>query len=144
MNVYKKINMIGVHWKMQFSGGRESRKKQAIAMLPKWGKYRQFADLRGSWWKREGGVFEGGLMLWCTLCVVSMVDTSQSGRLVTLCHMFFSQYNALWVMNSIGYYKFKLHMFSKVTLNPSCRFLSFILMEIFSSKKVHSPFSPCL
>ena len=140
----KKLTWLGFTEKCNFQGGRGSRKKQDIAVLPKWGKYRQFADLRGSWRKRGGGVFEGGLMLWCTLCVVSMVDTSQSGRLVTLCHMFFSQYNALWVMNSIGYYKFKLHMFSKVTLNPSCRFLSFILMEIFSSKKVHSPFSPCL
>ena len=144
MNVYKKINMIGIHWKIQLLEGRGSRKKQDIAVLPKWREWRQFADLRGSWQQIGGGVFEEGLILQCTLCVVSMVDTSQSGRLVTLCHMFFSQYNALWVMNSIGYYKFKLHMFSKVTLNPSCRFLSFILMEIFSSKKVHSPFSPCL
>ena len=115
---------------MQFSGGRGSRKKQDIAVLPKWGKYRQFADLKGSWRKRGGGVFEGGLILQCTLCVVSMADTSQSERLVTLCHMLFSQYNTLLVMNSIGYYIFKLHMFLKVTLNPSCRFLSFILMEI--------------
>ena len=72
---------------------------------------------------------EGLLILQCTLCVVSMVDTSLSGRLVT-CHMFFSQYNALLVMNSIGYYIFKLHMFLKVTLNPSCRFSSFILVDI--------------
>ena len=64
------------------------------------GEYRQFSDLRGSWRKRDGGVFERGLILQCTLCVVSMVDTSQSGRLVTSCHMFFSQHNALLVMNS--------------------------------------------
>ena len=108
----------------------ESQKKQDIAELPKTGEYKQFADLRGSWRKRVAGVFERGLILQCTLCVVSMVDTSQSGRLVTSCHMFFSQYNALLVMNSIGYYIFKLHMFLKVTLNPSCRFLSFILVEI--------------
>ena len=31
---------------------------------------------------------EGLLILQCTLCVVSMVNTSQSGRLVTLCHLF--------------------------------------------------------
>ena len=121
---------------------------QDIAVLPKRGEYRQFADLRGSWRKRGCNVFEGGLVLRCTLCVVSMVDTSQSGRL------FFSQYNALLVMNSIVYYIFKLHMFLKLTLNPSCRFLSFILVEIHifreksppisSSKKVHSAFSPCL
>ena len=130
MNVYKKINMIGVHWKMQYLGGIRSRKKQDIAVLPKRGEHRHFVGLRGSWRKRWGSVFEGGLILQCTLCVVSMVDTSQSGRLVTSCHMFFSQYNALLVMNSIGYYIFKLHMFLKVTLNPSCRFLSFILVEI--------------
>ena len=130
MNVYKKINMIGVHWKMQYLGGMGSRKKQDIAVLPQRGEYRQFAGLRGSWWKRGGSVFEGGLILKYILCVVSMVDPSQSGRLVTSCHMFFSQYNALLVMNSIGYYIFKLHMFLKVTLNPSCRFLSFILVEI--------------
>ena len=41
------------------NGGRESRKKQYIAVLPKWGEYRQFADLRGSWQKRGAGVFEG-------------------------------------------------------------------------------------
>ena len=130
MNVYKTINMIGVHWKMQYLGWMWSRKKQDIAVLPKRGEYRQFAGLRGSWRKRGGSVSEWGLILQCTLCVVSMVDTSQSGRLVTSCHMFFSQYNALLVMNSIGYYIFKLHMFLKVTLNPSCRFLSFILVEI--------------
>ena len=118
-----------------------SRKKQDIAVLPKREEYRQFAGLRGSWRKRAGSVFEGRLILQCTLCIVSMVDTSQSGRLVTLCHMFFSQYNALLVMNSIRYYIFKLHMFLKVTLNPSCRFLSFqwkyniINLPISSSKK---------
>ena len=68
----------------------ESQKKQDIAELPKTGEYKQFADLRGSWRKRVAGVFERGLILQCTLCVVSMVDTSQSGRLVTLCHMFSS------------------------------------------------------
>ena len=131
MNVYKKINMIGVHWKMKFSGGGgDHKKKQDIALLPKWGKRRQFADLRGSWWKRWGGAFEGGLIFRCTLFLVSMVDTSQSGRLVALDHMFFLQYNVLWVMNFIGYYIFKLHIFSTVTLNHSCRLLSFILMEI--------------
>ena len=76
MNIYKKINMIGVHWEMQFLGGRGSRKKQDIAELPKWGKYRQFADLRASGEKEEGGVFERGLMLQCSPCVVSMVDMS--------------------------------------------------------------------
>ena len=86
---------------------------QDIAVLPKRGEYRQFADLRGSWRKRGGNVFEGGLILQSTLCVVSMVDTSQSGRLVTSSHMFFSRYNALLVMNSIGYYLFKLHIFFK-------------------------------
>ena len=138
---------------MQYLGGGRGW-GQDIAVLPKRGEYRQFADLRGSWRKRGCNVFEGGLVLQCTLCVVSMVDTSQSGRLVTSCHMFFSQYNALLVMNSIGYYIFKLHMFLKLTLNPSWRFLGFILVEIYifreksppisSSKKVHSPFSPCL
>ena len=35
--------------------------------------------------KKRGGVFEGGLILQCSLCRhVSMVDMSQSGRLVTL------------------------------------------------------------
>ena len=121
INVYKEINIIGVHWKMQFLGGCRSRKKQDIAGLPKKG--RQFADLSGSWQKRGSGVFEGDLILQCTLYVVSMVDISQSGRLVTLCHKFLSQYNTLLVMNSTGYYIFKLHMFLKVTLNPSCRFL---------------------
>ena len=130
MNVYKKINMIGIHWKIQLLEGRGSRKKQDIAVLPKWREWRQFADLRGSWQQIGGGVFEEGLILQCTLYVVSMVDTSQSGRLVTFCQMFFSQYNSLLVMNSIGYYIFKLQMFSKVTLNTSCRFLSFILAEI--------------
>ena len=50
---------------MQFSGGggEGSRKKQDIAVLPKWGKHRQFADLRASWRKRGDGAFEGGLML---------------------------------------------------------------------------------
>ena len=57
MNIYKKINMIGVHWEMQFLGGRGSRKKQDIAELPKWGKYRQFADLRASWRKRRRWCF---------------------------------------------------------------------------------------
>ena len=86
--------------------------------------------IHGSWRKREGCVLEGGLILPYTLCVVSMVDTSQSGRLVTLCHMFFSQSNAILVMNSIGCYVFKLHMFLKANVSPSCRFLSFILGEI--------------
>ena len=117
---------------MQFleGEGRESQKKQDIAGLPKRGELRQFADLRGSWRKRVGGVFEGGLIFQCTLCVVSIVDMSQSGRLVILYHVFFSQYNTLLIMNSIGYYIFKPHMFLKVTLNPSCRFLSFVLVEI--------------
>ena len=59
-----------------------------MAGLPKRGEFRQFANLRGSWRKREGGVFEGGLIFQGTLCVVSMVDTSQSGRLVTSSHVF--------------------------------------------------------
>ena len=67
-----------------------------------------------------------------------MVDTSQSGRLVTLCLTFFSQHNALLIMNSIGCYIFKLQIFLKVTLNPSWRFLSFILVEIYLQKKVPS------
>ena len=108
----------------------ESQKKQDIAELPKTGEYKQFADLRGSWRKRVAGVFERGLILQFTLCVVSMVDTSQSGRLVTSCHMFFSQHNALLVMNCKGHYTFKLHMFLNVNLDSSCRFLSFILVEI--------------
>ena len=74
---------------MQFLGGG-----RGSAVLPKWGEYRQFADLRGSRRKKGGGVFEGGLILQCTQYVVSMVDTSQSGKLVTLCDMFFAQYNA--------------------------------------------------
>ena len=108
-------------------------------MLPKRGEYRQFADLRGSWRKRGDGIFGGELILHCPLCVISMIDTSESGRLVTLCHMFFSQYNALLIMNSMGYYIFKLHMFLKVTLNLSGRFLSFILVEIYLQRKVLSP-----
>ena len=58
--------------------------------------------------KRVGGVFEGRLILHCTLWVVSNVEMSQSGRLVTLCHKFFSQYNALLVMNYIGIQYFLL------------------------------------
>ena len=107
-----------------------SRKKQDIAVLPKREEYRQFAGLRGSWRKRAGSVFEGRLILQCTLYIVSMVDTSQSGILITSCHKFFSQYSALLVMNSIRYYMLKLRMFLKVTSNPSCRFLSFTLVEI--------------
>ena len=73
---------------MQYLGGMGSRKKQDIAVLPKRGEYRQFAGLRGSWRKRGGSAFEGEVILQCTLCVVSMVDTSQSGRLVTSRHVF--------------------------------------------------------
>ena len=107
---------------MQFLGGGGGHKKSKIQWgCLKGGSLGSFADLRGSWRRRGGGVFEGGLILQCTLCVVSMVDTSQSGRLVTLCHMFFSQYNALLVINSIGYI-FKLYMLLKVSLNLSCIF----------------------
>ena len=65
-----------------------SIKKQDIAELPKREEYRQFADLRGSWQKKWGGVLGRGLILQCILCVVSMVDTSQTGRLVTYYHVF--------------------------------------------------------
>ena len=41
------------------------RKKQDIVGLPKSGELRQFADLKGSWRKRGGVVFEGGLILQC-------------------------------------------------------------------------------
>ena len=38
---------------------RGSQKKQDIVGLPKRGELRHFKDLRGSWRKREGGVFGG-------------------------------------------------------------------------------------
>ena len=47
-----------------------------IAVLPTRG---QFVGLREPWRKRGGSVFEGGLTLQCTLCVVSMVDTLSQG-----------------------------------------------------------------
>ena len=68
--------------------GGGSRKTQDIGDLPKRGELRQFAYLRESWQKRGGGVFEEGLILQCTLCVVSMVDTPQSGSSVVLCYHF--------------------------------------------------------
>ena len=127
MNIYKKINMIGVHWEMQFLGGRGSRKKQDIAELPKSGKYRQFADLRGSWRKRRWCFWERVDTPMLPMCSFHgrYVSVRETGNIA-----WYVFHNALLVMNSIGYYVFKLHMFSKVTLNPSCRFLSFILVGI--------------
>ena len=96
----KKLTLQGFTKKCNFQGGRGARKKQDISGLPKWVELKQFADLRGSWQKRVGGVFVGGLILQCTLCVISMVDMSHSWRLVTLFHMFFSQYNTLLLMKT--------------------------------------------
>ena len=48
---------------MQFLGGAGGHKMQNIAGLPKRGKLRKYADLRGSWRKRRGGAFEVGLIL---------------------------------------------------------------------------------
>ena len=49
---------MGVHWKIRFLGGGH-KKPIYKGELPEKGAW-QFADLRGAWWKREGGVFEGG------------------------------------------------------------------------------------
>ena len=57
-------------------GGHE--KKQQIGGCLKGGLW-DFADLRGSWRERGDSVYEEGLMLQCTRCVVPMVDTSKLG-----------------------------------------------------------------
>ena len=60
----KNFNIFGVHRNIHFFGevGFEaSRKTNMYGGLPKMGGgLGQFADLRGTWQKRRGGVFEGG------------------------------------------------------------------------------------
>ena len=136
MNVYKKINIIEVHWKMQFlggGGGGGQKKKQDIVGLPKRGGLRQFADLRGSCWKRQSAVFEGGLILQCTLCVVSMVDTFQSGRLVTLCHMLYIQTaHVLNVTSNLvaGFWVFSGNIISSIPPPKKCIHHFFLVYSI--------------
>ena len=59
----KELTLLGFIKNAIFRRGRGSQKKQNIAGLPKRGKLRKYADLRGSWRKRRGGAFEVGLIL---------------------------------------------------------------------------------
>ena len=70
---------MGVHQETQIWEG-SSQKKQYIGELPKRGKgLGQFADLRvGAHWKRGGGVFEGRLISWCTLCIICVSQEEHS------------------------------------------------------------------
>ena len=68
-------------------------KRQGFSSSGKWWWW-EFENLTGRGWGGDSWPSEENLKKsdfdhskW-TLCVVSMVDTSQSGRLVTLCHMF--------------------------------------------------------
>ena len=64
MNVYKKINMIGVHWKMQFSGGKGVTKKTRYSSVAKMGKVQAVCRFKEGLDKKEVVVFlrEG----WCS------------------------------------------------------------------------------
>ena len=64
MNVYKKINMIGVHWKMQISGGERVTKKTRYSSVAEMGKVWAVCRFKDSLDKKEEVVFlrEG----WCS------------------------------------------------------------------------------
>ena len=47
--------------------------------MPKKGGLGQFADLRGAWEERGGGVFEGGLIPKHTLCYIFSHQDNLSG-----------------------------------------------------------------
>ena len=63
----KNFNILGVHWKIQFLGGRSYEKPIQMGDCLK-GWFGQFADLRvGGLGKKRSGVFEGGgLIPQCT------------------------------------------------------------------------------
>ena len=75
------FNIMEVHRKIRFIGGRSSRKPSCktniLGEFPKNGRFGQFADLRGGAWQKIGDrVFEGreggmGLKPQCTLFILN-------------------------------------------------------------------------
>ena len=62
----KNFNIFGVHGKIQvLEKGFHEKTICSVDCLKRG--FGQFADLRGAWQERGGGVFEGGLIPQCTL-----------------------------------------------------------------------------
>ena len=62
----KNFNILSVHWKIRFLG-RTSQKNDIEGGVPKKGGLGQLKYLRGLGKKDGGGVFDRGVIPWCTL-----------------------------------------------------------------------------
>ena len=56
----KNFNILGFYWKIQLLGGGVHENIEGGCLK---GGLKQFADLRGAWEEKGGGVFEGGWYL---------------------------------------------------------------------------------